>query len=121
MSTGASAIVQRHAGGRAGRTEDQPLTASFEGVPEAHDGERAFRFHVAFSEDIGIDYQALRDDAFTVSGGAVTGVRGVDGRHDRWEITVAPDSDGDVTITLPAGASARSPGRSAPRGSTAGG
>ena len=72
-------------------------------MPEAHDGERAFRFHVAFSEDIGIDYQALRDDAFTVSGGAVTEVRGVDGRYDRWEITVAPDSDGDVAITLPAG------------------
>ena len=102
LSTGASAIVNGP-GPESQTQEDQALTASFEGVPEAHDGERAFRFHVAFSEDIGIDDQALRDDAFTVSGGAMTGVRGVDGRHDRWEITVAPDSDGDVTITLPAG------------------
>ena len=79
------------------------LTASFEGLPEAHDGESAFRFRVAFSEDIGIGYQSLRDDAFTVSGGEVTGARRVDGRNDLWEITVAPDSEPDVTITLPAG------------------
>ncbi len=102
LSTGASAIVNGP-GPESQTEEDQALTASFERVPGAHDGERAFRFHVAFSEDIGIDYQALRDDAFTVSGGAVTEVRGVDGRYDRWEITVAPDSDGDVAITLPAG------------------
>ena len=83
--------------------DEPPLTASFSGLPEAHDGESAFRFRVAFSEDIGIGYQALRDDGFTVSGGGVTGARRVDGRHDLWEITVAPDSDPDVTITLPAG------------------
>ena len=80
-----------------------PLTARLEGVPEAHDGEDAFRFRVAFSEDIGIGFRSMGDDSFTVSGGAVTGARRVDGRHDRWQITVEPDSDGDVTITLPAG------------------
>ena len=83
--------------------EEPALTASFEGLPEAHDGESAFRFRVAFSEDIGIGDQSLRDDSFTVSGGEVTGARRVDGRHDLWQITVAPDSDPDVTITLPAG------------------
>ena len=87
-------------GGDAGPS---PLTARLEGVPEAHDGEDAFRFRVAFSEDIGIGFRSMRDDSFTVSGGAVTGARRVDGRHDRWQITVEPDSDGDVTITLPAG------------------
>ena len=46
-----------------------PLTAAFEGVPEAHDGS-AFRFRVAFSEDIGISFQSLREDAFTVTGAA---------------------------------------------------
>ena len=79
------------------------LTASFEGVPESHDGEEAFRFRVAFSEDIGIGYRSMRDDSFTVSEGAVTGARRVDGRNDLWEMTVEPASDGDVTITLPAG------------------
>ena len=79
------------------------LTAAFENVPEAHDGESAFRFRVAFSEDIGIGYRSMGDDSFTVSGGAVTGARRVEGRHDLWRITVEPDSDGDLTITLPAG------------------
>ena len=80
-----------------------PLTASFEGVPRAHDGERAFRFRVAFSEDIGTGYRSMRDAAFTVSGGAVTRARRVDGRHDLWEITVVPDSDKGVAIALPGG------------------
>ena len=46
-----------------------PLTASFEGMPEAHDGESAFRFRVAFSEPIAISFRSLREDAFQVAGG----------------------------------------------------
>ena len=84
-------------------TGPPPLTASFEGVPEAHDGEDAFRFRVVFSEDIRIGYRNLRDHSFTVSGGAVTGARRVDGRNDLWEITVEPGSDEAMTIALPAG------------------
>ena len=83
--------------------EATPLTASFEDVPSAHDGESAFTFRVAFSEDIGISFKALREDAFTVTGGRVTGGKRVDGRRDLFRMTVRPDSDGDVTITLPAG------------------
>ena len=81
----------------------EPLTASFEGVPEAHDGQSAFSFRVAFSEDIGISYQTLRDESFTTTGGAVTGARRVDGRNDLWEITVEPSGAENVTITLPRG------------------
>ena len=84
-------------------TPQADLTASFEGVPEAHDGESGFRFRVAFSEDIGISYRSLREDAFTVTGGRVTGGKRVDGRRDLFEMTVEPDAGGDVTITLPAG------------------
>ena len=79
------------------------LTAAFEGMPQAHDGEGGFRFRVAFSENIGISFRSLREDAFTVTGGRVTGGRRVDGRRDLFEMTVRPDSDGDVTIALPAG------------------
>ena len=79
------------------------LTAAFEGLPAAHDGESAFRFRVAFSEDIGISYRSLREDAFTVSGGRVTRGTRVDDRRDLFEMTVRPESDDDVTITLPAG------------------
>ena len=81
----------------------EPLTASFEGMPAEHGGEGGLHFRVAFSEDIGISYRSLREDAFAVSGGRVTGGRRVDDRRDLFRMTVRPDSDGDVTITLPAG------------------
>ena len=80
-----------------------PLTASFGNMPEAHDGAGAFRFRVAFSENIGISYRSLREDAFAVSGGRVTRGRRVDDRRDLFEMTVEPDGDGEVTVTLPAG------------------
>ena len=80
-----------------------PLTASFESMPEAHDGESAFTFRVAFSEDIGISYRSLREDAFTVTSGHVTRGERVDDRRDLFEMTVQPDSDGDVTIALEGG------------------
>ena len=80
-----------------------PLTASFQGMPAEHRGEGGLHFRVAFSEDIGISYRSLREDAFAVSGGRVTGGRRVDDRRDLFRVTVRPDSDGDVTITLPAG------------------
>ena len=88
--------------------EEQPqappaLTASFEGMPAKHKGEGGFRFRVAFSENIGISFRSLREDAFTVSGGRVTGGERVDGRRDLFAMTVRPESDADVTITLPAG------------------
>ena len=81
----------------------EPLTASFEGMPAEHRGEGGLHFRVAFSEDIGISYRSLREDAFRVTGGRVTGGKRVDGRRDLFRMTVRPDSDGDVTITLPAG------------------
>ena len=80
-----------------------PLTASFEAVPEAHDGESAFRFRVAFSEPIAISFRSLREDAFQVAGGRVTRGTRVDRRKDLFEITVEPDGAGEVAISLPAG------------------
>ena len=89
--------------GPASASAPAPLTASFEGMPEGHDGQSLFRFRVAFSEDIGIGFRSLRRDAFTVSGGRVTGARRVDGRRDLFEMTVRPDSVGGVSIGLAAG------------------
>ena len=80
-----------------------PLTASFEGMPAGHRGEGGFHFRVAFSEDIGISSRSLREDAFAVTGGRVTGGKRVDGRRDLFRMTVRPDSDAAVTVTLPAG------------------
>ena len=79
----------------------EPLTAAFEGLPAAHDGETAFRVRLAFSEGISISYTRMRDASFTVTGGDVTQARRVDGRRDLWEITIEPDSDGAVTVRLP--------------------
>ena len=84
-------------------TGPAPLTASFEGMPEAHDGESAFRFRLAFSEPIAISFRSLREDAFEVTGGRVTRGKRVDRRKDLFEITVEPDGAGDVAISLPAG------------------
>ncbi len=82
-----------------------PMTASFESVPTAHNGSDSFRIRIAFSEEpkSGFSYTTMRDHAFTVTGGSVTGARRlVSGKNLRWEIVVSPDSNGDVTITLPA-------------------
>ena len=84
-------------------TGPPPLTASFEDLPEAHDGESAFRFRLAFSEPIAISYRSLREDAFQVAGGRVTRGKRVDGRKDLFEITVEPDGAGEVAVSLPAG------------------
>ena len=87
-----------------------PLTASFLTAPSSHDGSTAFTFRVLFSEDVGISYLNMRDDAFSLSEGDVTGARRVDGRNDLWEITVEPDGNSDVGITLPANRSCTTTG-----------
>ena len=81
-----------------------PLTASTVSVPTSHNGSGEFRFRIAFSEEFSLSYKTLRDDhVFTVEGGTVVGARRlVKGSNIGWEIVVSPDSNGDVTITLPA-------------------
>ena len=83
----------------------QPLTASVDGAPESHDGQSAFTFELEFSEEpkTGFSYVTLRDHAFTVTGGTVTNTRRLEpGKNDLWEITVQPDGNADVTVSLPA-------------------
>ena len=107
--------------GPAVETGPAGLTAAFVGMPSAHRGEGGFRFRVAFSENIGISYRSLREDAFAVTGGRVTRGKRVDDRRDLFEMTVEPDGGGAVTVTLPAGREcAVSRVRSAPRGRPAG-
>ena len=81
-----------------------PLTASIHDAAEQHDGGNSFTFELRFSEtpDSDFGYKTLRDRAFTASGGTVTNVRRLDPPGNvRWEITVQPSSDADVTIVLP--------------------
>ena len=87
------------------------LTASFLNVPEAHDAS-PFTFELEFSETLkyGVSYKTLGGDngqpsVLSVSGGRVTGARRLlqgENRNKKWEITVAPDGNSDVTVTLPA-------------------
>ena len=53
-------------------TAAEPLMAAFENVPLSHDGSSAFTFRMAFSEDVEITPEDMRDHAFVVSGGTVT-------------------------------------------------
>ena len=79
----------------------EPLTASAHGVPASHTGD-AFTFELHFSEEIPLSYVTLRDHAFTVTGGTVTKARRLEARKNvRWEITVDPSGDADVSVSLP--------------------
>ena len=81
----------------------EPLTATFGGVPSEHTGQ-AFTFGLGFSEELAGDFshETLRDDAFEVTGGSVTTAsRTAPPSNQEWAITVEPDSDDAVTITLP--------------------
>ena len=103
-STGGSLeAASGSAGAHAPRTilNTETLTASFENVPQDHDGTNTFTFNVHFTNDISIAPAAMRDHAFTVTNGDVTAASRVNGRDDRWLITVDPDGDDTVTITLP--------------------
>ena len=64
------------------------LTVSVESAPTSHNGSDSFRIRIAFSEtpESGFSYTTMRDHAFTVTGGDVTGARRlVRGKNLRWE------------------------------------
>ena len=85
------------------RDAAEPLTAAVHDSPESHDGETAFTFELRLSEEPEEDfsYVTMRDHAFTVTGGTVTGARSLDPPGNmRWEISVQPDSGRDVTVVL---------------------
>ena len=80
-----------------------PLTATFHDGPSSHDGSAAFTFELRFSEAPAdsFSYTRVRDHAFTVAEGSVSNVRRLEpGKNVKWEITVTPDSDADVTIAV---------------------
>ena len=105
-ATGTGAIENGESS--SGIQEDPPaetpvvlLTASFGNMPATHNGS-AFTFDLTFSEEFGISYVTLQDDAFSVTDGEVTSARRrTQGSNIGWTITVTPDSAADVTIVLP--------------------
>ena len=83
------------------QTEATALTASFEDMPQSHDGSGAFTFRIAFSAEVTVSPQDMKDHALTVAGGTVTNATRVDGRSDLWELTVTPAGTGAVSILVP--------------------
>ena len=80
-----------------------PLTATIHDAPESHDGATAFTFELRFSEAPvdSFSYTTVQNHAFTVTEGSVSNASRLDaGKNVRWEITVEPDSNADVTIAL---------------------
>ena len=85
--------------------EKAPLIAYLTDIPSDHDGQGTFTFELQFTEEPEphFSYKTLRDHAFTVTGGSVVNARRLDKPSNiRWEITVRPDGNGQVTILLPA-------------------
>ena len=81
-----------------------PLTATVHDVPSSHDGSTVFTFELRSSEAPadGFSYSTVQNHALEVTGRALPKVRRLEpGKNIRWEITVQPSSDADVTIVLP--------------------
>ena len=80
-----------------------PFTATVHDKPSSHDGSTAFTFELRFSENIeSFSYTTLQEPALTVTGGTLPKVRRLEpGKNVRWEITVQPSSNADVTVVLP--------------------
>ena len=85
------------------------LTASFDDPPATHDG-NAFSVRFRFSDKLFTSYKEFRDYAVAVTGGALTHARRLDGRSDRWEIDVTPDSYAHVRLVLAANRRCTVPG-----------
>ena len=83
--------------------QETGLTATFENVPEEHDGTNAFTLRLTFSHEPRLSLRTLRDQTLSATGGTVRGARrAAQGQNALWDITVQPDGNADVTLTLAA-------------------
>ncbi len=77
-----------------------PPSAYLTEAPAAHNGRDAFRLRLFFDESaLPLSAALLRDHALQVSGGSVLAV--TQGRRSDWLITLQPDGDGPLTVSLP--------------------
>ena len=87
--------------------EPPPLLGAFDAdtVSASHDGETEITFEIYFSVEPSLGFVNVRDHVLTVSNGDVTAVRRVNPQsstpNSRWEITVEPNDDDDITVVLP--------------------
>ena len=80
-----------------------PITASFLNMPSEHDGTNTFTFELRFSEDVtGLSYRTLKGSAFQVTNGSIKNARRLSRpANQRWEITVTPSNNNNISISLP--------------------
>ena len=74
------------------------LTATFESVPDSHDGTNSFDIRIRFSEQL--KNQRLGSKVIKVTNGDNTASSRIDGDEEVWSITIEPDGNDDVTIRL---------------------
>ena len=101
---GHSGAAKTGSGGGGGtRSEGDPFTARFEGLPESHDGSSAFTGELHFSEaPEGLSYTTVAGGLLEVTGATVDKARRLTaGSNLAWEVTMTPSQSGDITITLP--------------------
>ena len=90
-------------GGGGGGSRSEAPEATFENLPPGHDGTNGFNVGLRFSgAPAGLTAADDAASVLEVTGGTVTGARSTSNEANApWEVTVAPDGTGDVTITLP--------------------
>ena len=79
-----------------------PLFLRYQNVPRSHDGSASFDFFLSFTRAIPDSSESMLADAFTVTGGEVTGALDTRGNNDTFRINVQPSGNADVTVSLPA-------------------
>ena len=78
------------------------LTASFHGLPDAHDGKKLFVFELRFSEEFAGLRLGMVKRTLEVTNGRLVGVkRTVRGKNRSMTVKVRPSSSGEVTVALP--------------------
>ena len=111
-TTAVSMQMQAFSGGSSDPAPDPvpeaSLTASFEQVPEAHNGKRKFSFLVRLSETVGNFSKSPRASSFEVTRGRVLSVEQVAGGL--WRVEVKPNSWRGVEVTLAGGRDCDAPG-----------
>ena len=83
------------------RSTLEALTARFTNVPASHDGETTFTFNIEFSDSVWMSRGFPRNDMLRVSGGTVTSAHWIDRNTRTWAVTVRPQTQGNITVTLP--------------------
>ena len=81
---------------------ESPLIAAFAEVPASHNGKDSVQFQLLFTEPVSTSYKILRDIAIQVENGSVRESKRVNKRNDLWMVTVEPEGEEDMVITLTA-------------------